>query len=110
MAVRRGRTGPMLTSRVTESSARSATVIDERLHSLASPLEGPYSGQKLGKVERLDQVVVCAPVQPRHPVAGRVACGQHQDGKSRPPTTKSLDDLEPVTLGIRQSRMATSYS
>ena len=99
MAVRRGRTRADADLSGDRVERQIGHRDHERLHGLASALQRPYPGQKLGEVEGLDQVVVRPFVQPGHPVAGRVACGQHQDGKGRAPTTQALDDFEAADLG-----------
>ena len=70
-----------------------------RLHGFSPALQCPHPGQKLGEVERLDQVVVGPLVETGHPVTRRVACRQHEDGKSGASTTQALDDLEAADLG-----------
>ena len=70
-----------------------------RLQGFSSALQCPHPGQKLGEVERLDQVVVRPLVQTGHPVTRRITCGQHEDGKGRASTAQSLGDLEATDLG-----------
>jgi len=98
----------MLTSRVIESRAKSATVMTIDCMALSS-LQGTHSGQELGEVERLDQVVVGAwsrPVTRHGPCRGPSTAKWEAE-----PWRRSLwVTSSPVTLGIRQSRMATSYS
>ena len=75
------------------------------------PLQCPDPGDQLAEVERLDQVVVGAGVEPLDPIRRGVPRGEHQHrGRAvvacRPTTTTS----SPLTRGIRQSTTATSYS
>ena len=65
----------------------------------AAPAERPEPGRQLLVGERLDEVVVGAGVEPGHPVADRVARGQHQDRHLGPRRPDAAGDLETRDVG-----------
>ena len=58
--------------------------------------EGPQAREQLLEVERLDQVVVSARVEPGDSVVHGVACGQHQDGRAEVIGAQFAADREAV--------------
>ncbi len=67
---------------------------------IASPrrCKRPDAREKLGEVERFDQIVVRPFVEARHPVAGGISGGEHQDGERGTTTAELLDHFEPGDL------------
>jgi len=65
----------------------------------AAAQEAPQAGEELVEGERLDDVVVGAGVEPAHPVADRVACGEHEDGRPYAALPERAARLEPVDAG-----------
>ena len=57
-------------------------------------------GHQLGQVERLDQVVVGARVQPADPVLHIIEGGQHEDGSPAAADAQLIADGKPV--GVRE--------
>ncbi|GBD18191.1 hypothetical protein HRbin27_00684 [bacterium HR27] len=55
--------------------------------------------QKLGRRERLDQVIVSPTVQPEHPILDRVAGRQHEDRRPVPRRPQPLHDRKPIQPG-----------
>ena len=55
-----------------------------------------HPGHQLAQRERLDQVVVGARVQARHPVIDRVPGGEHQDRRAVPSVAQGAAGAEPV--------------
>ena len=58
---------------------------------VAAPQHGAHAGRQLPKTERLDDVVVGADVEPRHPVAFAGARRQHDDGNVRSRRARAQD-------------------
>lgn len=65
----------------------------------AAAQQRPDPGEQLVQLERLDQVVVRARVEPGDAVADRVARGEHQDGVVDPAPRSRMGGGEPVHPG-----------
>ena len=65
----------------------------------APAAERPQPGGQLLVGERLDEVVVRAGVEPGHPVADRVARGEHQDRDLGPGRADAPRDLQAGDVG-----------
>jgi hypothetical protein len=61
---------------------------------LAASSERTKARQQLREGERLDEVVVCAGIEPGDPVLDGVARGQHQDGYPYPARAQAAAGLE----------------
>ncbi|KGC71300.1 hypothetical protein DP56_5938 [Burkholderia pseudomallei] len=57
---------------------------------------------QLGQVERLDQIVVGAGVQPRDPVRDLIERGQDDDGHRRAARAQLAQEIEPTPVGQQQ--------
>ena len=58
--------------------------------------QGPQPGQQLVDLERFDQVVLGAGVQPLDPIGERAAGGQDQDRRADPPRPQPADQVDAV--------------
>jgi hypothetical protein len=65
----------------------------------AAPQQRPHTGEQLLALERLDEVVVGADVQPFDARLQRVAGGQHQDRRVVAVIAQALGDVDPVQAG-----------
>ena len=71
-------------------------------------LQGVDTGNQLGEVERLDEVVVGTAVEARDAVRRSVAGGEHEDRCAVAAFLASATTSIPVRSGMRQSSTATS--
>ena len=101
---RRAACSPRRTSRVSSSIVRSADLEHGPLEggAGAAPQHGPQPGHQLLHRERLDQVVVAAPGQPRDPVGDAVARGEEHHRHHRARTAQPVQHAEAVHAGQHQ--------
>ncbi len=71
------------------------------LRRLRAPQQRAQARLELLQGERLDQVVVGAGVEPRHPIVDGIARGEHQHRRAVAGVAQPAADLEPVDPGHR---------
>ena len=108
VAVREGRYPETSASRAAGSNSTSPILIPGGLADRWPALQRAQPGQQLTEVERLDQVVIRAGVQPGDPVGGGVPRGQHQHRRGRAAAAQPAHQFPRADRGMRQSRTATS--
>ena len=64
-----------------------------------APLDRANAREKLVEVERLDEVVVGARIEPRHAIGGTIACAHHEHGHLGAIGADAAQEREPVELG-----------
>ena len=86
------------TSRLAGSSTRSPTSSTVVAFDRPAPVERPQPRQQLVEVERLDEVVVGAGVEPGHAVGHAVAGREHEDRRAQAVLAQPAAGLEAVDL------------
>ncbi len=74
--------------------------LEERALLFGTPAnEGVYAGDQLSEIERLDQIVIGAPVEAFDSVIDGILGRQHDDGRVFPLLTQLLDRLKAIDAG-----------